>query len=78
MTFQNEVTYQGTHWMAFKEIRKQCELQFDRHLPEYLKIGLIEDFTTLDLLTAWIRRTYPWMKIVWEGRKDSGNICDQK
>ena len=66
VTFQNEVTYQGTHWMAFEEIRKQCELQFDRHLPEYLKIGLIEDFTTLDLLTAWIRRTYPWMKIVWD------------
>ena len=66
VTFQNEVTYQGTHWMAFKEIRKQCELQFDRHLPEYLKIGLIENFATLDLLTAWIRRTYPWMKIVWD------------
>ncbi len=66
VTFQNETTYQGTHWMAFEEIRKQCELQFNKHLPEYIKIGLIEDFVTLDLLTDWIHKTYPRMKIVWD------------
>lgn len=66
VTFQNEVTYQGTHWMTFEEIRQQCILQFDRHLPEYLKIGLIENFITLNLLTDWIGRTYPGIKIIWD------------
>ncbi len=66
VTFQHEETYQGTHWIAFEEIRKQCELQFLKHLPEYLKIGLIQDFETLDLLTDWLHKTHPRIKIVWD------------
>lgn len=66
ITFQNEDTYTGTHWIEFDEIRKQCELQFQKHQPGYLKIGLIKDFTLLEQLTAWLNQAFPALKIIWD------------
>lgn len=66
VTFQNEDTYTGTHWISLEEIRTQCELQFKKHQPEYIKIGLIESFEVMDQLTAWLSSTCPGTKIIWD------------
>lgn len=66
ITFQHEDKYSGTHWIPLKEIQRQCELQFEKHRPEYLKIGLIENLETLDQLTIWLKNTYPALKIIWD------------
>lgn len=66
ITFQQEDKYSGTHWIPLSEIQRQCELQFEKHLPEYLKIGLIENLETLEQLTAWLQDTYPTIKIIWD------------
>ncbi len=66
LTFQNEDNYGGTHWTHPEEIQKQCEFQFRKHLPEYLKIGLIENFEVMDRLTDWLINNHPGMKIIWD------------
>lgn len=66
ITFQHEDTYTGTHWIDKEEIIQQCKLQFQKHQPEYLKIGLIENFEILDQLTAWLCSTFPNLKIIWD------------
>ena len=66
VTFQNEDTYTGTHWISLEEIRRQCELQFKKHQPEYIKIGLIESFDVIDQLTAWLSTVCPGTKIIWD------------
>lgn len=66
LTFQNEQAYSGTHWVGPEEIIRQCELLFDTHSPEYIKIGLIENFEVLDLLTGFLKQRQPDVKIIWD------------
>lgn len=66
ITFQNEDSYTGTRWISLPEIQKQCELQFQKHYPEFVKIGLIENFEILDQLTAWLKEKCPAIKIIWD------------
>ena len=66
ITFQNENSYIGTNWVSFEEIRKQCELQFQKHHPAFLKIGLMESFEVMEQLTAWLSEHYPDIKIIWD------------
>ena len=66
ITFQNEDTYTGTHWLAPAEILKQCELQFRHHRPEYIKIGLVESFEALDELTAGLKDLCPGGRLIWD------------
>lgn len=66
ITFQNEDTYAGTHWLAPEEIVRQCEMQLRHHEPEYVKIGLVESFEALDEVTRWLREHCPGCRIVWD------------
>lgn len=66
LTFQNEQVYSGTHWVSPEEIIRQCELLFDRHSPEYIKIGLVENFEVLNLLTGFLKQSQPDVKIIWD------------
>ncbi|MEG0795250.1 MAG: thiamine phosphate synthase [Odoribacter sp.] len=66
ITFQNETTYTGTHWICLEEIQKQCDLLFQKHQPEFLKIGLIENFEVMDQLTDYLTMTCPDLKIIWD------------
>lgn len=66
ITFQNEDTYSGTHWMTLEEIIRQCEVLFRHHHPEYIKIGLIQDFDVLHQLVIWLKKQIPDVKIIWD------------
>ncbi len=66
LTFQNEDSYDGTRWSGLEAIQEQCEKLFQKHLPEYLKIGLIESLAVMDQLTAWLNDRVPALKIIWD------------
>lgn len=66
LTFQNEDIYENTRWVSPEEIRQQCELQFQKHRPEYVKIGLIRDFEVLDQLTGFLSTIGKDVKIIWD------------
>lgn len=65
-TFQNEEVYLGTRWCEPEDIKKQCDLQFQKHHPEYIKIGLIQNFHVLEQLTKYLSHSYPNLKIIWD------------
>lgn len=66
ITFQNELSYTGTQWIAPQEIRRQCELQFIHHHPQYIKIGLVENFDVLDFLTEYLSKARPGVRLIWD------------
>lgn len=66
ITFQNQDEYQGTRWTSLEDICSQCELQFKKFQPEYIKIGLIESFETLDALTRYLCERVPGVRIIWD------------
>lgn len=66
ITFQNQDTYEGTRWTAWEDIRRQCELQIGKNPPRCIKIGLIENFEMLDILTAYLREKLPETRIIWD------------
>lgn len=66
ITFQNQDSYEGTCWTAWEDIRRQCELQFVKNRPRYIKIGLIENFDILDTLTAYLHERLPETRIIWD------------
>lgn len=66
LTFQNEDIYTDTHWISPNEIQRQCILQFQKHQPEYIKIGLIEDFKVLEQLTTFLNVACTDAKIIWD------------
>lgn len=79
VTFQNEDTYSGTHWMTLAEIIRQCELLFQHHRPEFVKIGLIQDFDVLQHLVIWLKKQIPDVKIVWDPilKASAGHVFHQ-
>lgn len=66
ITFQNESDYRSTHWLPLEEIQRQCELPFILHRPEYVKIGLVENFDRLDRLIDYLHAQIPDVKIIWD------------
>ncbi len=80
VTFQNEDTYSGTHWMTLEEIIRQCELLFQHHRPEFIKIGLIQNFDILYQLIIWLKKQIPDVKIIWDPilKASTGHIFHQK
>ena len=80
ITFQNEDTYSDTHWMTQEEIFRQCELLFQHHRPEFIKIGLIQDFNVLKQLVVWLKEQIPDVKIIWDPilKASAGHVFHQK
>lgn len=66
ITFQNQDEYQGTRWTSVEDITLQCELQFNKFEPQYVKIGLIENFEVLDSITRYLCQRIPDIRIIWD------------
>lgn len=66
ITFQNQDEYEGTRWTSVKDILSQCELQFNKYQPQYIKIGLIENFEVLDTITRYLCERIPDIRIIWD------------
>lgn len=66
ITCQNEKEYHSTHWIGQEDIQHQYRLLFEHHRPEYIKIGLLENFSLLDRLTADLHAHLPNVKIIWD------------
>lgn len=66
ITFQNQDEYTGTRWTSPEDIFLQCDLQFRKEKPRYIKIGLIENFDVLQKLVNHLTETIPDVKIIWD------------
>lgn len=66
LTFQNEKEYAGGKWIDPEDIFRQCELLFNTHRPEIVKIGLVRDFHFLETLISFLKARIPELKIIWD------------
>lgn len=66
LTFQDEGLYLDTRWTSLEDIFMQCVLPVQKHQPQYVKIGLIENFSVLDKLLDWLTWELPGVRIVWD------------
>lgn len=66
LTFQNENRYEDTRWVDLEGICSQCKPLFELHRPEYIKIGLVEDFGVVRELATRLSAQSPGVKIIWD------------
>ncbi|PCH97703.1 MAG: hydroxymethylpyrimidine/phosphomethylpyrimidine kinase [Bacteroidetes bacterium] len=66
ITFQNELKINGVSWISAEEIIKQLEPLFAQYLIDYVKIGLIQNGSTLENLTNYLLKKNPKIKIMWD------------
>lgn len=66
LTMQNDVTFEGVHWVAPADILAQAQLLFARFPIDYVKIGLLESLGQLPALLAWLQVQNPGVRIIWD------------
>jgi hydroxymethylpyrimidine/phosphomethylpyrimidine kinase len=65
ITYQNEISFEGIHWLTFDEIIRQIK-PLSKHPLEVAKIGLIKDLIQLNELIDQLLYLFPGIKIVWD------------
>lgn len=65
ITYQNENSFEGIHWLTFDEIIQQIK-PLSKHNVEVVKIGLIKDLSQLNDLIDQLIVIFPGIKIVWD------------
>lgn len=66
ITFQNEKEFDSVKWVSVEEIISQIEILSRIHSFELVKIGLIEDFHTLDQIVTFLKKKNDDIRIVWD------------
>ena len=63
-TVQNDVSFKNCHWIDVDTIKDQIDLLFNRLKINYVKIGIVENWTVLKKLTTLLIQKNPKIKIV--------------
>lgn len=66
ITFQNEDEFNGVKWVSWDNMRKQLDVLLQKHHPEVVKTGIVENFQTLNQLCDYLLRSNPSIKIIWD------------
>jgi hydroxymethylpyrimidine/phosphomethylpyrimidine kinase len=66
ITYQNENNFDGVSWIPVDSIVKQLELLISKYRPKYIKIGLMESMATMHVLTDYLIRESPRIRIIWD------------
>ncbi|HBX52267.1 MAG: hypothetical protein A2275_15405 [Bacteroidetes bacterium RIFOXYA12_FULL_35_11] len=66
ITYQHEDVFEGVDWLTSDQIIKQAEILFSRYKIDFVKIGLIKDFDTLEFVCSYLLKQNPAIKIIWD------------
>ena len=66
LTYQNDIVFEKLEWTATEKILQQLIILKARFPLQYVKIGLVEDFTVLQAIIGFIRANNPNAIIVWD------------
>ena len=64
VTVQNDQTFKASHWQASEVILDQINTLFERFEIDTVKIGIVENWHTLNLIVARLRTLNPRIKII--------------
>ena len=66
LTFQNDSEFIGVSWVPIDEIKKQIDTLCKKFKFEVVKMGLIKDMATADVIISHLKSIYPNIKIIWD------------
>ncbi|MDR0515539.1 MAG: hydroxymethylpyrimidine/phosphomethylpyrimidine kinase [Fibromonadaceae bacterium] len=66
LTVQNEKHFENSNWLSWEQIKEQLEILFRVRNFGYIKIGLVENPKTLELILKWLRKKNPESFILWD------------
>lgn len=66
ITYQNDHTFEGVHWLSVKKIKKQIYPILQRYKIKYVKIGLIENLIVLNEIIELLVAYHPGIVIIWD------------
>lgn len=66
LTIQTEDSFTKTKWLSFNEIKEQAEVLINRYNPQFCKIGLTGQVSTLTKLCKWLKEKNPQIFILWD------------
>ena len=66
LTYQNDTEFIHVDWIDSDKIKEQILVLFKKFKIDFIKIGLIENFSVLLQLVKWIRSKNPEVKIIWD------------
>ena len=69
LTYQNDKEFIHVDWIDPDKIKQQILVLFKKFRIDFIKIGLIENFSVLLQLVKWIRSKNPEVIIIWEASK---------
>ncbi len=65
-TFQNDSEFEGVAWTPIQEIQQQIDVLCKKFHFDFIKIGMIKDIDTLQILLKFIKTKNPKAKIIWD------------
>ena len=63
-TIQNDQDFYDCHWTPLAHMKKQIDVLWERFSIDYVKIGIVENWTILLELVDYVREKNPQVKIV--------------
>jgi hydroxymethylpyrimidine/phosphomethylpyrimidine kinase len=66
LTFQNESEFIGVNWVKTDDIIKQIEILSKKYHFQYIKIGIAENFETLEKITICCNKLFSGCKLIWD------------
>lgn len=66
LTFQNDAEFDGIKWIETNEIVEQITVLSRKFKFGFVKIGMIKDLDTLNLLTSHLHVPNSQLKIIWD------------
>lgn len=66
ISYQNDSDFYAVDWLNFNQIKRQIDVLFLKYKPDYVKIGLIENFSILRLIITLLKTHYSEIKIIWD------------
>jgi hydroxymethylpyrimidine/phosphomethylpyrimidine kinase len=66
LTFQHESRFEGVHWVAPDEIKRQLQLLFEKYRIGFVKIGLIQGLDQLEVIVDYLLSLDSSSKVIWD------------
>jgi hydroxymethylpyrimidine kinase/phosphomethylpyrimidine kinase len=66
ITYQNDIYFDNVDWLSEESIKQQIDVLHQRFDVGFVKIGLIENFDTLNNIINYLVELNPDVKIIWD------------
>lgn len=66
VTIQHESEFKGLEWVRQETVLQQLEVLKEKYIFQYVKIGLIENLTILNVVIDYLKDLNPEVRIIWD------------